>query len=88
MPSEQDNTAIVAIIIAVIAFFVTTAQLLQALFGTAEGYRRCQPSVIGGWSSEAQRKWRWREFRFETVGTYQSSPMPICTTRHYVMGKN
>lgn len=69
MPSEQDNTAIVAIVIALIAFFVTTAQLLQALFGTAIGYRQCQPSVMGGWATKTRRKWRWSEFRFETIFT-------------------
>lgn len=69
MSNEQDNTAVVAIIIALIAFFVTTAQLLQALFGTAEGYRRCQPSVIGRWAEKTRRKWRWSEFRFETMFT-------------------
>ena len=51
MPSEQDNTALAAIIIAVIAFFVTTAQLLQQIFGTAVGYRHCQASVIGDWAT-------------------------------------
>lgn len=69
MSNAQDNTAIVAITIALIAFFVTTAQLLQALFGTAEGYRRCQSSVIGGWATKTKRKWRWSEFRFETIFT-------------------
>ena len=69
MSSEQDNTAIVAIVIALIAFFVTTAQLLQALFGTAVGYRQCQPSVMGGWATKTRRKWRWSEFRFETIFT-------------------
>lgn len=69
MSNEQDNTAIVAIVIALIAFFVTTAQLIQALFGTAEGYRRCQPSVIGEWAKKTRRKWRWSEFRFETIFT-------------------
>ena len=69
MSNEQDNTAVVAIVIALIAFFVTTAQLLQALFGTAEGYRRCQPSVIGGWATKTRRRWRWSEFRFETLFT-------------------
>ena len=69
MPNEQDSTAIVAIIIALIAFFVTTAQLLQALFGTAVGYRQCQPSVMGGWAKRTRRKWRWSEFRFETIFT-------------------
>ena len=65
--STADSTAIVAIVIAVIAFFVTTAQLLQALFGTADGYRRCQSSVIGPWASKTRRKFRWGEFRFETI---------------------
>ena len=69
MPSEQDNTAIVAIVIALIAFFVTTAQLLQAIFGTAVGYRQCQPSVMGDWATKTKRKWRWSEFRFETLFT-------------------
>ena len=69
MSNEQDNTAIVAIVIALIAFFVTTAQLLQALFGTAEGYRRCQASVIGPWAKLTKRVWRWSEFRFETLFT-------------------
>ena len=66
MPSEQDNTALAAIIIAVIAFFVTTGQLLQQIFGTADGYRHCQASVIGEWATLTRRKWRWSEFRFET----------------------
>ena len=69
MPSEQDNTALAAIIIAVIAFFVTTAQLLQQIFGTAVGYRHCQASVIGEWATLTRRKWRWSEFRFETKFT-------------------
>ena len=56
MSSEQDNTAVLAIIIALIAFFVTTAQLLQALFGTAIGYRQCQPSVMGEWAVMTRRK--------------------------------
>ena len=69
MPSEEDNTALAAIIIAVIAFFVTTGQLLQQIFGTADGYRHCQASVIGDWATLTRRKWRWSEFRFETKFT-------------------
>jgi len=69
MSDVQGNTAIVAIVIAVIAFFVTTAQLLQALFGTAEGYRRCQSSIMGKWATKTRRRWRWSEFRFETKFT-------------------
>ena len=65
--STENTTAVVAVVIAVIAFVVTTAQLLQALFGTAEGYRRCQSSVIGDWALRTRRIFRWSEFRFETV---------------------
>lgn len=64
--STQESTAIIAIIIASIAFFITVAQLLQQLFGTAVGYRNCQVSVIGDWAQLTKRKWRWSEFRFET----------------------
>lgn len=69
MPSEEDNTALAAIIIAIIAFFVTTGQLLQQIFGTADGYRHCQASIIGDWATLTRRKWRWSEFRFETKFT-------------------
>ena len=69
MSSEQDNTAMVAIVIALIAFFVTTAQILQALFGTAVAYGQCQPSVMGEWATKTRRKWRWSEFRFEPILT-------------------
>ena len=66
MSSEQDNTAVIAIVIAAIAFIVTVGQLVQQLFGTAEGYRHCQDSVIGEWATKTQRRWRWSEFRLET----------------------
>lgn len=82
MPSEQDSTAIVAIVIALIAFFVTTAQLLQALFGTAVGYRQCQPSVMGGWATKTRRKWRWSEFRFETIFTTPNIRLDDCSYKY------
>ena len=79
MSSEQDNTAIVAIVIAIIAFFITTAQLLQALFGTAVGYRQCQPSVMGEWATKTRRKWCWSEFRFETIFTTPNIQLEVYT---------
>ena len=92
MPSEQDNTAVLAIVIALIAFFVTTAQLLQSLFGTAVGYRQCQPSVMGGWATKTKRKWRWSEFRFETIFTTPNIRLyPISheyVDRVYITGDN
>lgn len=34
--------------------------------GTADGFRHCQSSVMGPWSSWTRLRWRWSEFRFET----------------------
>jgi len=65
--SEQDITTLVPIVIAVIAFIVTSAQLLQALFGIAGGYRRCQAFIIGGWAIQTKRVCRWSKFRYEMV---------------------
>lgn len=59
--------AIVALIISLVALLATTGQVLQQYFATADGYRRCQTSVMGVWGNKTRLKWRWREFRFETI---------------------
>jgi hypothetical protein len=61
-----DALSIIAIVVASVAFFVAVSQVLQQYFATAEGYRRCQYSVMGQWSGFTYRKFRWSEFRFET----------------------
>ena len=66
MADEEANIAVAAMVIALVALLVTSGQLLQALFGTAVGYRHCQRSAIGGWVKWRNLKWHWREFRFET----------------------
>ncbi|KAJ4286688.1 hypothetical protein N0V90_012940 [Kalmusia sp. IMI 367209] len=63
--SLTDNVAVVALVVSLVALLLTSAQLLQQLLGTAEGYRRCAPSVIGPWAKLRDRKWNWSEFRFE-----------------------
>lgn len=67
--SQSDTISVVALAVSLVAFGVATGQLLQSLFGTADGYRRCQASVIGWWAEMTERKWRWSEFRFETKFT-------------------
>ncbi|MCJ1374251.1 hypothetical protein MMC20_005483 [Loxospora ochrophaea] len=67
MASESDNTSLIALVVALIALLIATGQLLQQIFGTAEGYRRCQSSVIGLWSKKTRLRWRWSQFRFETM---------------------
>ena len=66
MAGEEANVAVAAMVVALVALLVASGQLLQALFGTAVGYRHCQRSVIGGWVKWRSLKWHWRELRFET----------------------
>jgi hypothetical protein len=61
-----DSVALTALVVALVALFATTGQLLQQYFATADGFRRCQPSVMGLWARKTKLRWRWREFRFET----------------------
>ncbi|KAL9100532.1 MAG: hypothetical protein Q9163_004105 [Psora crenata] len=67
--ASSDSVATVALVISIIALIVTSAQLLSQIFATAEGHRRCQPSVIGSWATLTRRRWRWSSFRFETIVT-------------------
>jgi hypothetical protein len=62
-----DVLAIVALLISLVALFVSLGQLFQQYLGTADGYRRCLPSVMGVWGTKTQLHWRKREFRFETI---------------------
>ena len=55
--NASDDVAIVALVVSLIALFITFIQLLHSLFGTAEGYRRCAESVIGVWH-ETRRRYR------------------------------
>lgn len=62
-----DSVALTALLVSLVALLATTGQLLQQYFATADGYRRCQPSVMGLWARKTKLRWRWREFRFETI---------------------
>jgi hypothetical protein len=61
-----DGNALVALIISLVALVIALAQLLAQVFGTVEGHRKCQTSVMGKWSKHTHRHWRWTQFRFET----------------------
>jgi hypothetical protein len=65
--AEIDTVALAALIISIVALTSTLGQLLQQYFATADRYRRCLPSVMGRWGTKSERRWRWREFRFETI---------------------
>jgi len=77
--ASETILAIVALVVSVVALLIAVAQLLAQTVGTVEGYRRCQSSVLGGWSEHAKRRWRWDEFRFETVF---STPEILLSPRH------
>ena len=65
--ANVDPLALIALLVSLVALIATTCQLLQQYVATADGYRRCLPSVMGRWGKMTKMKWRWREFRFETI---------------------
>ena len=64
-----DATSLISLIVALVALLVALLQALQQYSGTADGYRRCQKSVMGKWAKYTHRRFKWRrgEFRFEIV---------------------
>ena len=69
--AEDDRTetylALTALVVALCSLLITTGQLLGQYFATADGYRRCQPSVMGPWAKRTRLRWRWAQFRFEVL---------------------
>jgi hypothetical protein len=49
---SSDIVAITALIISIGALMTTVLQVLQQYLASAEGFRRCAPSVIGLWASK------------------------------------
>lgn len=64
---KMDISTMVALTIGVLALLATIFQTLQQYLGTADGYRRCGPGVMGPWGKRTRLRWRWREFRFEVL---------------------
>lgn len=68
--NDSGNTlAIAALTVALVALIVALGQILGQYFATADGYRRCQASVMGPWARKTRLRWRWSQFRFETFFT-------------------
>lgn len=61
----SDST--VALVVSLIALGMSTGQVLQQYISTAEGYRRCQETVMGPWSDRTRRNFRFGQLRFETI---------------------
>lgn len=60
----QDTSALVALVIAVIALVVASAQLTQQVMATGYVIRKCDRIVTGGLTKGGVRQWHWRQFRF------------------------
>ena len=80
-----DPVALTALVVSLVALLATTGQLLQQYFATADGFRRCQPSVMGLWAKRTKLRFRWREFRFETIFCI---PRIVYSPVHGEMGKD
>lgn len=66
----NDTTiSVIALAVALVALVTTISQVLGQFLATADGYRRCQASVMGGWAKMTHRHFRWSEMRFETLYT-------------------
>ena len=64
-----------ALAIALVALVIAVFQFLQQYISTAEGYRRCEASVIGLWNKFVEWHFHFRELRYEI--TYQSPHITI-----------
>lgn len=61
------HATVAALAVSLIALVYSTIALLGQYLATADGYRRCQPSVMGPWAKLTRLRWRWTQFRFETL---------------------
>jgi len=46
-----------ALTVALMVLVIATARLLGRYFATADGYRRCQASMMGAWARHTRLKW-------------------------------
>ncbi|KAI4284975.1 MAG: hypothetical protein L6R38_001043 [Xanthoria sp. 2 TBL-2021] len=67
--AAEKHIASAALAVALSALAIAITQLLGQMFATADGYRRCQPSVMGAWAQYTRLRWKWSEMRFETLFT-------------------
>lgn len=48
--SDENTLSIAALAVALVALIVAFGQVTGQYFATADGYRRCQSSVMGPWA--------------------------------------
>ena len=67
--ASDTTISTIALAVALVALVTTVSQVLGQFLATADGYRRCQSSVMGRWAELTHRRFRWSELRFETLYT-------------------
>ena len=67
--ASDTTISTLALAVALVALVTTVSQVLGQFLATADGYRRCQSSVMGRWAKLTHRRFRWSEMRFETLYT-------------------
>lgn len=77
--ADVNVLSLLAFIVSLIALTCSLVQLTLSVFGTAEGSRRCQRSVIGPWAKLNHWKPRVRELRFEMK--YTTPEISLLTQR-------
>lgn len=65
--SKDTSISASALTVALVALVIATAQRRGQHFATADGYRRCQASMIGAWARHTRLKWRWSQLCFDTL---------------------
>lgn len=65
--SGEDPVSAVALVVALVALVISVVQLLQAIFGTAEGFRRTNRQLMGPFSQTRDRVFHITELRYETT---------------------
>lgn len=65
--SGEDAVSAVALLVALVALVISVLQLLQAVFSTAEGFRRTNEQLMGPFSQTRDRVFHLTEFRCEAT---------------------
>ncbi|ORY56336.1 uncharacterized protein BCR38DRAFT_402491 [Pseudomassariella vexata] len=61
----ENELALAALVVAVVAFIVATIQLAQSIIAGARGLPNCDTRVMGKWAELTSWKFRWRQLRLE-----------------------
>ncbi|TLD31072.1 hypothetical protein PspLS_03002 [Pyricularia sp. CBS 133598] len=64
-PDPELYVAIASLVIALVALLGTVLQVLQQYYASATGFSNCDERVMGKWSGNKKRVFRWKELRFE-----------------------